>query len=61
MLEALNAPADFVPLIREKLCTMRELQEFYSLEDAMLMQEIWAVGALNEAIAARERDRAGRL
>lgn len=61
MLEALNVPADFVPLIREHYCTIRELQEFYSLEDAMDMQEIWAVTALNEAIAAREREaRAGR-
>jgi hypothetical protein len=43
-----NVPAIFVPIIREHYASLRELEEYYSFEDAINLLEIWAVQTCNE-------------
>lgn len=38
----------FVPLIREHYATLKELETYYSFEDALNLLEIWGVNASNE-------------
>jgi hypothetical protein len=50
MLEVLNFPSMFVPLVREHYATLRELEEYYSFEDALNLLEIWAVNEVNDSV-----------
>ena len=52
-LEVVNFPQDFAPLIREHYCTLKELDTYYSYEDALDMLEIWAVAQVNEQLVAQ--------
>jgi len=38
----------FTPLIHEHYATLKELEQYYSFEDALNLLEIWAVYASNE-------------
>ena len=48
LLEVKNVPSMFVPIIREHYATLKELENYYSFEDALNLLEIWAVQTCNE-------------
>jgi hypothetical protein len=60
MLEVLNFPSMFVPLVREHYATLRELEEYYSFEDALNLLEIWAVNEVNADLQYEQMKRQQR-
>lgn len=50
-----NFPKDFAPLIIEKYATLRELEEYYSYEDALDLLEVYAVKVSNDYLIQKQQ------
>ena len=50
-----NFPKDFAPLIYEHYATLKELEEYYSFEDALNLLEVWAVKVSNDYIIQKQQ------
>lgn len=55
LIEVRNFPKDFAPLISERYATLKELEEYYSFEDALDLLEIWAVKVSNDYLIAKQQ------
>ena len=55
MIEVRNFPKDFAPLISEKYATLKELECYYSYEDALNLLEIWAVKVSNDYLIHKQQ------
>ena len=55
MIEVRNFPKDFAPLISEKYATLKELECYYSYEDALNMLEILAVKISNDYLIHKQQ------
>lgn len=57
-----NFPRDFAPLISEHYATLKELECYYSYEDALNMLEILAVKISNDyTIQKQQQDKISRM
>lgn len=56
VVRTVNLPPVFSELIAERYCTLRDLQEYYSYQDALDLFEVLTVNRVND-IAAREHAR----
>lgn len=55
MIAVLNFPRDFAPLISEHYATLKELEEYYSYEDALNLLEVWAVKVSNDYLIQKQQ------
>ncbi len=55
LIEVLNFPKDFAPLISEHYATLKELEEYYSFEDALNLLEILGVKISNDYLIQKQQ------
>ena len=55
LIEVRNFPKDFAPLISEHYATLRELEEYYSYEDALDLLEVLAVRISNDYLISKQQ------